>query len=57
MVSLLPSNATPLEKSLEAAFQSVLDVSELRGFKFKEDAMPFIFEDFMQEYGLESVRL
>lgn len=45
MVSLLPSNATPLEKSLEAAFQSVLDVSELRGFKFKEDAMPVIFED------------
>lgn len=57
MVSLLPSNATPLEKSLEAAFQSVLDVSELRGFKFKEDAMPFIFEDLVQEYGLESIRL
>lgn len=57
MVSLLPSNTTSLEKSLETAFQSVLEVSELQGFKFKKEAMPFIFEDLVQEYGLESVRL
>lgn len=55
--SLLPSNATPLEKGLEASFQSVLDVSQLRGFKTKPDAMDLIFEDLIQEYGLEEVRL
>lgn len=55
--SLLPSNATALEKGLEASFQSVLDVSQLRGFKTKPDAMDLIFEDLVQEYGLEEVRL
>lgn len=55
--SLLPSNATPLEKGLEGLFQSVLDVSQLRGFKTKPDAMDLIFEDLVQEYGLEEVRL
>lgn len=55
--SLLPSNATALEKGLEASFQSTLDVSQLRGFKTKPEAMGLIFEDLVQEYGLEEVRL
>ncbi len=55
--SLIPSNATALEKGLEGSFQSVLDVSQLRGFKTKPDAMDLIFEALVQEYGLEEVRL
>lgn len=57
MVSLLPSNATPLEQALEAAFRSDLDANALCGFKFRPEAMPFIFEDLVAEYGLGPVRL
>lgn len=57
MVSLLPSNATPLEKELEKLFPPDLDLTLLRGFKFNEATIPYIFEDLIQEYGLETVRL
>jgi hypothetical protein len=37
--SLLPSNATPLESSLEQAFAWDFDPDDLRGFKFKTEAI------------------
>lgn len=55
--SLLSSNATALERAIEACFPPKLDLGLLRGFKFKEEAIPYIFEDLIAEYGLESVRL
>lgn len=55
--TLLPSNATPLETSLEQAFAWDFEPDDLRGFKFKTEAVPYFFDDLVYEYGLESVSL
>jgi P2-related tail formation protein len=55
--SLLPSNATALESSLEQAFHWDFEPNDLRGFKFKTEAVPYLFDDLVYEYGLESVSL
>jgi P2-related tail formation protein len=55
--TLLPSNATPLESSLEQAFSGASEPNELRGFKFKAEFVPYLFDDLVYEYGLESVSL
>jgi hypothetical protein len=55
--TLLPSNATPLESSLEQAFAWDFEPDDLRGFKFKTEAVPYFFDDLVYEYGLEEVQL
>ncbi|MDR1207838.1 MAG: phage tail protein [Holosporales bacterium] len=55
--SLLPSNATLLESSLEQAFSWAFESNELRGFKFKTESVPYLFNDLVYEYGLEAVSL
>jgi P2-related tail formation protein len=55
--SLLPSNATPLESSLEQAFAWNFEPDNLRSFKFKTDAIPYLFDDLVYEYGLQEVQL
>jgi hypothetical protein len=55
--SLLPSNATFLESSLEQAFVWGFNPDDLRGFKFKSEFVPYLFDDLVYEYGLESVSL
>jgi hypothetical protein len=55
--SLLPSNATSLESSLEQAFSWTFEPNELRGFKFKTESVPYLFNDLVYEYGLEAVSL
>jgi P2-related tail formation protein len=55
--SLLPSNATPLESSLEQAFAWNFEPNDLRSFKFKTEAIPYLFDDLVYEYGLQEVQL
>jgi hypothetical protein len=55
--SLLPSNATQLESSLEQAFTGAFNPDEFRGFKFKAESVPYLFNDLVYEYGLEAVSL
>jgi P2-related tail formation protein len=55
--TLLPSNATPLETSLEQAFAWKFESDDLRNFKFKTEAIPYLFDDLVYEYGLEGVQL
>jgi hypothetical protein len=55
--SLLPSNATLLESSLEQASSWAFDPNDLRGFKFKTESVPYLFNDLVYEYGLEAVSL
>jgi hypothetical protein len=57
MVSLLPSNATPLELSIEKSFAWMFEPDDIRGFKFKTEVIPYLFDDLVYEYGLQEVQL
>jgi hypothetical protein len=42
---------------LEQAFAWALNPDDLRGFKFKTESVPYLFNDLVYEYGLEAVSL